>query len=66
MFSKHYTTLAALLLSLLLSLPVVAAQGYDISYVWSRNLSSVQDYRDLGCPYTGPQSGQTSESRHQG
>jgi beta-lactamase class A len=26
--------------------PAVAAQGYDVSYVWSRNLSSVQDYRD--------------------
>jgi beta-lactamase class A len=26
--------------------PAVAAQGYDVSYVWSRNLNSVQDYRD--------------------
>ncbi|MES9939188.1 MAG: serine hydrolase [Candidatus Thiodiazotropha sp. 6PLUC2] len=24
----------------------LAAQGYDVSYVWSRNLSSVQEYRD--------------------
>lgn len=26
--------------------PAVAAQSYDVSYVWSRNLNSVQDYRD--------------------
>ncbi|MCG7984153.1 MAG: class A beta-lactamase-related serine hydrolase [Candidatus Thiodiazotropha lotti] len=54
MFSKHYTILAALLLSLMMSLPAVAAQGYDISYVWSRNLSSVQDYRDQVAHILGP------------
>ncbi|MCG8125503.1 MAG: class A beta-lactamase-related serine hydrolase, partial [Candidatus Thiodiazotropha taylori] len=54
MFSKHYNILAALLLSLLMSPPAVAAQGYDISYVWSRNLSSVKDYRDQVANILGP------------
>jgi beta-lactamase class A len=26
--------------------PALAATAYDVSYVWSRNLNSVQDYRD--------------------
>jgi beta-lactamase class A len=33
-------------LNLVMSALALAEQGYDISYVWSRNLSGVQDYRD--------------------
>lgn len=33
-------------LNLVISAVALAEQGYDISYVWSRNLNSVQDYRD--------------------
>jgi beta-lactamase class A len=53
MFSKHFHILAVLILSFLVSAPA-AAQGFDISYVWSRNLSSVQDYRDQVANILGP------------
>ncbi|MES9926830.1 MAG: hypothetical protein ABW158_01835, partial [Candidatus Thiodiazotropha sp. 6PDIVS] len=35
----------AFCISLIAPTIALAAQGYDVSYVWSRNLSSVQDYR---------------------
>jgi beta-lactamase class A len=35
-------------------IPVLAAQGYDVSYVWSRNLNSVQDYREQVARVLGP------------
>ncbi|MEJ2620442.1 MAG: class A beta-lactamase-related serine hydrolase [Candidatus Thiodiazotropha sp.] len=53
MFSKHFHILAALILSFLVSTPATA-KGFDISYVWSRNLSSVQDYRDQVANILGP------------
>jgi beta-lactamase class A len=33
---------------------VLAAQGYDVSYVWSRNLAAVEDYRDQVASILGP------------
>ncbi len=54
MFSKHYPILAVIILTFLTAPPAAAAQGYDVSYVWSRNLSSVQDYRDQVARLLGP------------
>ncbi|MES9992189.1 MAG: serine hydrolase [Candidatus Thiodiazotropha sp.] len=34
--------------------PALAAQSYDISYVWSRNLNSVKDYREQVARVLGP------------
>ncbi|MEJ2609898.1 MAG: class A beta-lactamase-related serine hydrolase [Candidatus Thiodiazotropha sp.] len=41
-----YIIIATFCISLFTSSRAMAAQGYDVSYVWSRNLNSVQDYRD--------------------
>jgi beta-lactamase class A len=54
MFQKLKHCVAIFCLSFVVSGPTVAAQGYDISYVWSRNLNSVQDYRDQVARILGP------------
>jgi beta-lactamase class A len=46
MFQKFIHIFAIFLLASAVSAPTMAALGYDVSYVWSRNLASVQDYRD--------------------
>jgi beta-lactamase class A len=46
MFQKLIHILSIIFLISVFLAPTVVAQGYDVSYVWSRNLDSVQDYRD--------------------
>jgi beta-lactamase class A len=35
-------------------IPALASQGYDVSYVWSHNLSGVRDYREQVARVLGP------------
>ncbi len=45
---------AALLGLAAMSSATAGAHGYDVSYVWSRNLAGVQDYRDRVAGVLGP------------
>jgi beta-lactamase class A len=54
MFQKLIHILLIFFLTSAVSAPTEAAQGYDVSYVWSRNLNSVQDYRDQVASVLGP------------
>jgi beta-lactamase class A len=54
MFQNLIHFLAVFCLTFSVTGPTAAAQSYDISYVWSRNLSNVQDYRDQVAHVLGP------------
>ncbi|MEW8506045.1 MAG: serine hydrolase [Candidatus Thiodiazotropha sp.] len=54
MYRKQCLSLTLFCFSLFAIAPVIAAESYDISYVWSRNLSSVQDYRERVASVLGP------------
>jgi beta-lactamase class A len=54
MYQNLVQIIVVFCLVLVPSITVQAGQGYDVSYVWSRNLKSVQDYRDRVANVLGP------------
>ncbi|MEW8327051.1 MAG: serine hydrolase [Candidatus Thiodiazotropha sp.] len=54
MVKRHYLSLMVFCLLSVVTATAMAAQRYDVSYVWSRNLNNVQDYRDQVARVLGP------------